>query len=67
MYKADYIIQTADKLVRKYRTRDPYELCEALHIVLYRKDLKKKLKGFFLNDLVSFARTVPEIAFIGVD
>lgn len=47
MYNADYIIQAAEKLVRKYGTRDPYELCGAMHIVLYRKDLKKKLKGFF--------------------
>ena len=44
MYNADYIIQAAEKLVRKYGTRDPYELCGAMHIVLYRKDLKKKLK-----------------------
>ena len=49
MYTADYIITAADRLVRKYRTRDPYELCQAMHIVLYRKDLQKKLKGFFFS------------------
>ena len=49
MYTADYIITAADRLVRKYRTRDPYELCRAMHIVLYRKDLQKKLKGFFFS------------------
>ena len=47
MYNADYIIQTVEKLRKKYRTKDPYELCSAMHIVLYRKDLQKKLKGFF--------------------
>ncbi len=49
MYTADFIITAADRLVRKYRTRDPYELCRAMHIVLYRKDLQKKLKGFFFS------------------
>ena len=43
MYNADYIIQTVEKLRKKYRTKDPYELCSAMHIVLYRKDLQKKL------------------------
>ena len=47
MYNADYIIRAVDKLVGKYGTRDPYDLCGAMHIVLYRKDLQKKLKGFF--------------------
>ena len=47
MYNADYIIQTVKKLKKKYKTNDPYELCSAMHIVLYRKDLQKKLKGFF--------------------
>ena len=47
MYNADYIIKTVENLVKKYGTRDPYELCEAMHIVIYRKDLQKKLKGFF--------------------
>ena len=47
MYNADYIIQTVNKLKKKYKTSDPYELCEAMHIVLYRMDLRKKLKGYF--------------------
>ena len=47
MYNADYIVQTVEKLKKKYGTADPYELCSAMHIVLYRKDLQKKLKGFF--------------------
>lgn len=47
MYTAAYIIQAVDRLVTKYGTRDPYDLCDAMHIVLYRKDMQKKLKGFF--------------------
>ena len=51
MYNADYIIQTVEKLRKKYRTKDPYELCSALHIVLYRKDLQKKLKELSVADV----------------
>ena len=47
LYNADYIIQAVSKLIKKYGTRDPYELCDAMHIYLYRKDMQKKLKGFF--------------------
>lgn len=47
MYSAEYILRTVDGLVRRYGTRDPYELCRALHIVIYKKDLHRKLKGFF--------------------
>ena len=47
MYNTDFIITTVNGLVTKYGTRDPYELCDAMHIVLYRKDLHRKLKGFF--------------------
>ena len=42
-----YIIETVDKLVRKYHTRDPYELCQLLGIKIHYYDLQKKLKGFF--------------------
>ena len=47
MYNADYIVQTVNELKKKYKTSDPYALCEAMHIVLYRMDLKEKLKGYF--------------------
>ena len=42
-----YIAEVVDKLVRKYKTRDPYELCDALGIKIHYKDMQKKLKGFF--------------------
>ncbi len=47
MVSTEYIIHAVDKLVHKYGTRDPYELCDRLGIRIRKKDLKKKLKGFF--------------------
>lgn len=47
MRAAAYIIKTVKKLVRKYGTRDPYELCKALGIKIHFYNLEKKLKGFF--------------------
>ena len=47
MKTAEHIIDTVDKLVRKYHTRDPYELCQLLGIKIHYYDLQKKLKGFF--------------------
>ena len=45
MKTAEHIIETVDKLVRKYHTRDPYELCQLLGIKIHYYDLQKKLKG----------------------
>lgn len=47
MKTAEHIIETVDKLVRKYHTRDHYELCQLLGIKIHYYDLQKKLKGFF--------------------
>ena len=41
------VIETVDKLIKKYDTRDPYELCQLLGIKIHFYDLQKKLKGFF--------------------
>ena len=41
------VIETVDKLVKKYDTRDTYELCQLLGIKIHFYDLQKKLKGFF--------------------
>lgn len=43
MKTAEHIIETVDKLVRKYHTRDPYELCQLLGIkicVAYNKSTR---------------------------
>ena len=47
MSSIGYVISVVEELVRKYGTRDPYELCDCLGIRIRRKDLGKKLKGFF--------------------
>ena len=47
MRTAARIIDTVEKLVKKYDTRDPYELCKYLGIKIHSYNLEKKLKGFF--------------------
>lgn len=42
-----HIIETVNRLVEKYDTRDPYELCRVLGIKVHFFDMEKKLKGFF--------------------
>lgn len=42
----DYIEYQAKKLVHKYRTRNPFELAEALNITIKFYDFKE-LKGFY--------------------
>ena len=51
MKTAEHIIETVDKLVRKYHTRDPYELCQLLGIKIHYYDLQKKLKGRIVKHL----------------
>ena len=47
MRTAAHIIETVGKLVKKYDTRDPYELCKCLEIKIHFYNLEKKLNGFF--------------------
>lgn len=47
MLSTKYIISVVEQLVQKYGTRDVYELCDCLGIVIRRVDLGRKLKGFF--------------------
>ena len=47
MRTAARIIDTVEKLTKKYDTRDPYELCKCLGIKIHFYDMEKKLKGFF--------------------
>ena len=43
----DYIADKAGKLIRKYNTRNPYELCEELGIRIRYKDLGKDIKAYY--------------------
>lgn len=47
MRTATRIIETVEKRIKKYDTRDPYELCKCLGIKIHFYDMEKKLKGFF--------------------
>lgn len=42
----NYIIKLVDKLIRKYKTRDPFELAALLHINVWERDIGN-LKGFY--------------------
>ncbi len=44
---AIHIIETVEKLIKKYDTRDPYKLCKCLGIKIHFYDMEKKIKGFF--------------------
>lgn len=47
MRTAAHIIRVVEKLIKKYDTRDPYELCRLLGIKVHYHDMQRKLKGFF--------------------
>ena len=47
MSTIDYISRTVQKLCRKYRTRDPYELCDALGVRVRLKDLGTSIKAYY--------------------
>ncbi len=44
--KRSYIYDDVEKLIRKYSTRDPYELLDCLHVIVRESDNYKHLKGF---------------------
>lgn len=48
MPSIDYISGVVNKLSRKYSTRDPYELCDALGVKIHYKDLGPKVKAFYV-------------------
>ena len=43
----DYITRVANKLTRKYQTRDPYELSDALGVRIRLKDLGQDIKAYY--------------------
>ena len=45
----DYIIRHSKKVIKKYGTRDPFEIAEAMNIDVLFMDLGK-LKGFYKRD-----------------
>ena len=47
MLSIDQITRTIDKLSRKYQTRDPHELCDALGVRIRLKDLGTDIKAYY--------------------
>ena len=47
MPSIDYIAGAVEKLVRKYGTRNPYELCDALGVRIRYKDLGTDIKAYY--------------------
>ena len=47
MSPIDLISSVVEKLCRKYRTRDPYELCKALGVKIRLKDLGTDIKAYY--------------------
>ena len=43
----DYIISETEKVIKKYGSRDPFEICAAAGIRIRKMDLRKKIKGFY--------------------
>jgi Zn-dependent peptidase ImmA (M78 family) len=43
----DYISRKANELIRKYKTRNPYELCDALGVRIRLKDLGADIKAYY--------------------
>ncbi len=41
-----YIYQSVEKLIKRFHTRDPFELLEALNVVVFETDSFKHLKGY---------------------
>lgn len=47
MSSLDYISDVADRLVRKYDTRDPYDICDELGVRIRLKDLGTDIKAYY--------------------
>ena len=43
---SNYVYDQVAKLVRRFHTRDPFELLEAMHVVIRESDQFQSLKGF---------------------
>ena len=47
MMSMDYITDVVNRLINKYDTRDPVELCRCLGVRVRYKDLEKSVKAYF--------------------
>jgi Zn-dependent peptidase ImmA (M78 family) len=47
MATVGYITRTVQKLISKYQTRNPYEICDGLGIRIIQKDLCEELQAYY--------------------
>ena len=47
MATIDYIVRITHKLLTKYQTRNPYEICDSLGIRISLKDIDANLKAYY--------------------
>ncbi len=47
MSNIDYIHELVDSTIKKFGTRDPFEICKCLHIRIHYKDLGTALKAYY--------------------
>ena len=47
MLSIDYVAGVADALARKYKTRNPYEICDGLGVRIRLKDLGTDIKAYY--------------------
>ena len=48
---SSYIFETVNRLIRRYKTRDPFEILEAMHVDVSETDAFRRLKGYcFLSN-----------------
>ena len=47
MATIDYIARTVNKLVVKYQSRNPYDICDGLGIKIKQKDLGEEIKAYY--------------------
>ncbi|GHU35324.1 hypothetical protein FACS1894105_03800 [Clostridia bacterium] len=48
MGKIDNAVHEVKRLVKKYKTRNPYELCDAMDIMIRYKDTGPQIKAYFI-------------------
>ena len=53
MYKINYIVDKVKYLISEYKTGDPFELCDAMGIHIYYKDLGDRIKAFYFYQSVN--------------
>ena len=47
MARIDYVCEKVNKVIKKYDTRNPFEICSDMNIHIHYKDLGTALKAYY--------------------